>query len=58
MSEEDFQRALAAFDPDRLPDGAVVLQRGRNLTVRLPLAGADAVVKRFPPPSTSSCVSV
>ena len=51
MSEEDFQRALAAFDPDRLPDGAVVLQRGRNLTVRLPLAGADAVVKRFPPPS-------
>ena len=51
MSEEDFQRALVAFDPDRLPDGAVVLQRGRNLTVRLPLAGADAVVKRFPPPS-------
>lgn len=51
MSATDVQAALAAFDPETLPPEAVVLQRGRNLTVRLPLAGVDAAVKRFPPPS-------
>lgn len=49
MTERDVQEALRAFDP-RSPE-AVVLQDGRNLTVRVPLAGADAVVKRFPAPS-------
>ena len=47
--DDPFARALAAFDP--AAPGATVLQDGRNLTVRAPLAGADAVVKRFPAPS-------
>lgn len=51
MSAEDVQRALAAFDPEALPPGATVLQRGRNLVVRADLAGTDAVVKFFPAPS-------
>lgn len=46
---DDFASALRTFDPSG--PGAVVLQDGRNLTVRAPLAGADAVVKRFPAPS-------
>ena len=49
MTERDFQDLLRSFDP-RGPQ-AVVLQDGRNLTVRAPLGGADAVVKRFPAPS-------
>ena len=39
-------RALAGFDPEAA--GAEVLQAGRNLTVRVPLGGVMAVVKRFP----------
>lgn len=48
-SADDAAAALRDFDPEA-PD-AVVLQSGRNLTVRAPLAGVDAVVKRFPAPS-------
>ncbi|MBQ6102129.1 MAG: hypothetical protein IJL06_00490, partial [Kiritimatiellae bacterium] len=51
MNDADVQRALEAFDPEALPPGAAVLQRGRNLVVRTDLAGADAVVKFFPAPS-------
>lgn len=47
--DDSFASALAAFDPNG--PGVRVLQAGRNLTVRAPLAGADAVVKRFPAPS-------
>ncbi len=47
--DADYASALAAFDPEG--PGVRVLQAGRNLTVRAPLAGADAVVKRFPAPS-------
>ena len=51
MSATDVQKALEGFDPEKLPPGATVLQRGRNLVVRTDLAGADAVVKFFPAPS-------
>lgn len=40
---------LAALDPTA-PE-AIVLQRGRNLSVRMPFGAADAVVKCFPKPT-------
>ncbi len=44
---------LESFDPNALPPGSRILQKGRNLTVAVPVpecAGESVVVKRFPAP--------
>ena len=41
---------LLSLDPHS--QEAIVLQHGRNLSVRMPFDGVDAVVKCFPPPSS------